>query len=431
MERDRFENPLGTAAAGAAASYSKGVDHILSATHGAVAALSEAVALDPGFAAGHVALARALMYDADMAGAMAALERARSCAADGSAAVSDRERSQIGVFEALLSGRAAEARHLVDMHVSDWPRDALVAQLNCQVFGLIGFSGCAGREEAMLAFTGALAPHYGEDWWFLSVHAQSLCETGRPEAALEVMERSLALNDGNANASHFKAHALYETGQTATGRAYLEDWMAGYDPRGVLHGHLSWHTALWALEQGDMTAFWALYDGGIGPGTGPGSALPINQLTDAAALLWRAGMAGHEVPPERWHAVSAYGARMFPDPGQSFADMHAALAHAMAGDGAALARIAGTTRGFAADLVRPVARAWQAVARADWQGALDALAPVMADHARFGGSRAQRDLLELTWMTCLMRTGRRDQARRAAAARRPILAKPGPVAASS
>ena len=51
----------------------------------------------------------------------------------------------------------------------------------------------------------------------------------------------------------------------------------------------------------------------------------------------------------------------------------------------------------------------------------------MADHARLGGSKAQRDMLELTWILCLMRTGQRDEARRAVASRRPIFSQNAPI----
>jgi hypothetical protein len=112
----------------------------------------------------------------------------------------------------------------------------------------------------------------------------------------------------------------------------------------------------------------------------------------------------------------------------SFADMHAALSHAMAGEGARLARLAEAQTGFAADLVRPVARAWGCIARQDWDGGLADLAPVMADHARLGGSRAQRDLLELTWLNLLLKSGRTDEARRRILTRRPVLGVSAPVA---
>lgn len=179
------------------------------------------------------------------------------------------------------------------------------------------------------------------------------------------------------------------------------------------------------MQDEDWDAMWRQYRGAIAPGAG--HSLPINVLTDGAALLWRAEMAGATVEAEDWRVLSAYATEHFPNPSQSFAEMHAALAHAMAGDGEALARVAEASRGYAVDIVRPAAKAWGAVARGDWQGALVELTPVMADHARLGGSKAQRDLLELTWLLCLMRTGARDEAKRAVATRRPVFAGSAPV----
>jgi hypothetical protein len=240
------------------------------------------------------------------------------------------------------------------------------------------------------------------------------------------MERSLELNNANANASHFKAHTLYEQGSGPEGRAYLKSWIADYDRRSLLHGHLSWHQALWALEQGDAEDLWALYDNAIAPTAS--HSLPVNILTDAAALLHRAEMAGIAVAPERWRDLSAFAAKFFPKPGMSFADIHSALAHAMAGDGERLATLAEAQSGFAADLVRPVAAAWGAIARQDWTLAIEHLTPVMADHARLGGSRAQRDLLELTYVNLLLKTGHKNEAHRTITARRPIFSRSAPVA---
>lgn len=421
MQQDRYGNVLATDSAAAAAAYDAGVDHILAATDGAEAAFAEAIAADEGFALAHVGAARAAMYAGDMAAIGPFMERAGAL----TGGVSHREQAHIAMFGLLFSGKPVEARAAVEVHVVDHPRDAMVAQVCTNIFGLIGFSGQPGREAALLAYTGALLPHYGDDWWMGSMHALSLTEVGQTGPALEMMEASLARNNANANGSHFKAHALYEEGRTTEGRAYLDRWMGDYAPEAVLHGHLSWHQALWALQDGDWDAMWAHYRGGIAPGAG--HALPINVLTDGAALLWRAEMAGASVAPEDWRALSEYATEHFPRPSQSFADMHAALAHAMAGDGAALAKVAEASKGYAADMVQPVARAWGAVARGDWTAALTELTPVMADHARLGGSKAQRDLLELTWLLCLMRTGQKDEARRAAATRRPIFAKAAPV----
>ena len=66
----------------------------------------------------------------------------------------------------------------VNKHVLNWPRDALIAQMNTSVFGLIGFSGEASRGWDLLEYTQNLLPHYEDDWWMMSMHAISLCETG-------------------------------------------------------------------------------------------------------------------------------------------------------------------------------------------------------------------------------------------------------------
>ncbi len=419
---DDYGNRLTTASAAARDAYAEGARHVLGATYGARGAFERALAADEGFALAHAGLARAAMFEGDMAGAKAALARAETL----SGGIDARERAHLGVFSLLLSGRPAEAREAALAHTRTHPRDALIAQLLTSVFGLIGFSGEAGREAFLLAFTERLSPHYGEDWWMMSVHAISLCEAGRIGESQALMERALALHPRNANGAHFKAHAHYEAGETEAGLRYLEGWMEDYERAAPLHGHMSWHVALWALERGEMARVWSMLDGAIGPGGSAG--MPLNTLTDAAALLHRAEMAGIEVPPERWRALSDYAAAKFPASGQSFADMHAALAHAMAGEGERLARLAEGAAGFAGDLVRPVAAAWGAFARGDWAGALRDLTPVMASHERFGGSRAQRDLLELTWANLLLRLGKADEARRALATRRPVFMGRGGLA---
>ncbi len=419
---DRYGLTLTTSLPEARDAYVAGLDHILAATFGASEAFSAAITADPGFALGHVGLARARMYENDMSGAQEAMASARACASG----LTEREEGHLAVFDLLLQGRVLQARSAVLKHAAHHPRDVLVAQICTNIFGLIGTSGEPGRESTQLAYTTKLFDALGEDWWVMSVHGQALCEVGRHDEAMSMMDGSLALNNANANASHFKAHTLYEQGYGEAGRAYLADWIADYDVRSVLHGHLSWHRALWALEQGDEAELWTIYEGAIAPAAS--YSLPINVLTDAAALLHRTEIAGLTVAPKLWRDLSEYASRFFPNPGMSFADIHGALAHAMAGEGERLAVLTETSLGFAADLVRPVARAWGAIARQDWTDALQQLTPVMADHARLGGSRAQRDLLELTYLNLLLKSGHIQEAHRTITARRPIFSHNAPVA---
>lgn len=422
LHHDSYGNTLSTRSDAAVTQYDAGIRLFLGAFYGATEAFGAAVEADPDFALGHAALARALMMQGRMPEAKDAMSRAAGLAPE----TDEREQAHIAAFAALLDGQPAEARRRVQAHVLDHPRDALAAQMCANVFGLIGFSGDVGREAALLAYTETLLPHYPDDWWMMSVHAASLCETGRIAESQALMERSLALNPRNANGAHFWSHAQYEAGDIAGGRRYLAEWIEGYDRRAVLHGHLSWHIALWALHDGDEATMWAAVDGGVRPGHT--ESLPINVLTDTAAILYRAEIAGLDVAPERWAEISAYAATHFPRSGQSFADIHAALAHAMAGDGEHLARIAETESGYAGDLVRPVARAWREIARENWSGALEELSGVMATTERLGGSRAQRDLIELAYVNLLMRLGLDQEAKRTLQLRRPVLSSAPPVA---
>jgi hypothetical protein len=382
------------------------------------------VEADPGFALGHCGLARARQITGDLPAARAAMERARALATN----LPSSEAAHIDALGLLIDGKVAEGYRAVRAHVAGHPRDVMVAQTCTSIFGLIGFSGQPGREAELLAYTTTLAPHFGEDWWFLSQHAFSLCETGQTARALALIDRSLALNPRNAHAAHVRSHIHYETGEAAAGIGYLEGWLNDYDRKAILHGHLSWHVALWALEQGDTERMWRTVDADVAPGAALG--LPINILTDTASILYRAELAGETIPAERWTAVSGYAKRFFPRTGLGFADVHAALAHAMAGDGDALAAIIANAAGPAADLVREFAQAYRAIAARNWTEATAHLFSAMSDHARIGGSRAQRDLLEHTLLAALLNQGRDQEARDLLALRRPVLAAAGQAQAN-
>ena len=88
----------------------------------------------------------------------------------------------------------------------------------------------------------------------------------------------------------------------------------------------------------------------------PSILVTINLLTDGVALFYRASLNGVDIAPARWQALSAYADRFFAKPGIAFADVHAALAHAMAGNMAAVDTIVtGAASGIGAAYCRAVA----------------------------------------------------------------------------
>ena len=406
MLRDRDGNAITTASVAARDAYVAGCEAMLSSNLGATSALKRAVAEDAGFAAGHVALARAYQ----MAGRM---DEARASLAAGRAhldGATERERSQFGIYERLLGGDAMGALAAVRAHTAEWKRDTMALAPAAGVFGLIGFSGLAGRERAQLELMAPLADAYGDDWWFLAALAFAEIEQGEIAAGRRHVDRALTLSPRHASGAHISAHAHYEAGDVADGMAFLRGWLPGYPPEAALHSHLSWHLALWAIGRGEFGEAWAIYDATLRPVVcrGPG----INQVTDAASFLFRIGLAGETVDAARWAEVSEAAARLFPQPGVSFIDLHSALAAAMAGDGARLARFSEDVRGPAGDLVAVAGRGFGAFARGEWVLAVAELGAVLDGHERFGGSRAQRDLLSQAVAFGLMRLGRGEAARR-------------------
>ena len=199
--------------------------------------------------------------------------------------------------------------------------------------------------------------------------------------------------------------------------AYLRDWVKDYPRDGQIHCHVNWHLALWNLETGRLDEAWRVYSDALHPGASWGPQL--NVLTDCASFLFRAELAGQPRRPELWRDLAGYAAQWFPNSGVAFADVHSALAFAMAGEGEALSRIADGAKGAAADIIAPIAKGFGAYATGDWTGAVSAIEPLLVSHERVGGSRAQRDLLEYAVVSAMLRAGDGPAARRLIAARRP------------
>lgn len=421
MREDRYGNPLTTQSDTARDAYVRGLDLLLGGDAGVEDAFEAAIAADDGFALAHLGLARAKQGLGKGAEIKAPLEQTRALASG----VTVQEAGAIDALGLMLEGKGALAYPKIRAHVDEYPRDALVAQTCMGVFGLIGFSGQAGRESEQLAYARALAPHYGDDWWFLCQLAFAELEVGQLETARRNIDRSQELHPSAAHGVHVKSHLLYESGETDEGIGLLTSYQADLDRTAQMHCHLSWHLGLWSLETGNLDKMWAIIDQDISPEVS--RSPPLNILTDTAALLARAELRGVSVPEDYWHRISTYASERFPRTGIAFADVHAAMAHAMAGQGEALHSIVSDAKGPAAEVVRDLAEGFGAFAGGDWAGAVVAFAPAMSRHERIGGSRAQRDLLEMAMTTALLRQGQGDEARRFLATRRPETMGPGSV----
>jgi len=415
MAEDRYGLTLSARSASACEAYCAAVDAILAGNGGEEELLERAIVDDSTFSLAHAALARSRFLRARIPEARESIALARKHAEQAG----EREQSHVRVLSMPIEGKAAEALEATRAHLERWPRDAMVAAPATGVFGLIGFSGQPGREEDMDAFLEWLAPWYEGDWWFDTVKAFSECETGRPGLARARIERSLEANVRNAHGAHVKAHVLYELHEDAEAMRFLDAWMPGCGKQALMHCHLSWHLAVTAFALGQSDRAWQVYREHVHPGGAWGP--PINIVSDSAAFLWRAELAGAARKPELWRDLRDYSMAAFPKVGVFFADVHAALALVATGDADGLQRLVTALRERVAagrlppgEVVPNLVEAFGAYGAGDWNGAIRLLEKALPETVRIGGSRAQRDIVAKTLFAAYLKAGRPEDAGRMA-----------------
>ena len=405
--KDRFDLSITAASREAVDHYIVGLDLLLSANTGAEERFARAIDIDPEFALAHVAYARLLQLQARMPEARQAVARARAL----STRLSIRERQHVEAIALAIEGAATQALAIVRTHASEYPRDALPLSLALGVFGLLGFSGRLDHHEAQLALLQELAPHWGDDWWFLGYLGWAYIETGEVEPGIRLVERSLTGNPRNAHAAHQRAHGFFESGDAAGGADFVEAWLSDYERAGHLHCHLSWHLALFELARGNTERAREIYLDAIRPLVA--QSAPMLSLADSASFLWRWQLYGVTPPlDEYWEEVATHARRHFPRASLAFADLHAALAEAAILDADGLSsRIAGL-HGLVEDGRLPPGRVAPALcagaaafARGDDAQAAQVLEKAIADLPRIGGSHAQREVFEDSLIVAYLHSG--------------------------
>jgi tetratricopeptide (TPR) repeat protein len=400
---DRYGLAVSTPSSTAAARFQDGMDRLLSFSAGAGESFAAALEADERLAVAHAGAALVAAVLGDTTGARAAAERARARVAGATR----RERQHVEAVHAFLTGDSARAFAIVDEHVAEFPRDALLVN---QASSAIALAGRADRQEHRVAFLERVATAYGDDWWFQSALAFGYHEVDRFEESRRLSERSLEQYPANANAIHNIAHICFETVDSG-GAALLDDWMSRYDRSASFHCHLAWHQAMFALHAGRHAQALAIFERDI-----LGAANARSSMSDGTALLWRLHLDGAGGLP--WRTLADLAARVS-RPAFIFGEVHAALAYAAAGDTAAMGRLMDGLRGLhaaghpiAGTVALPVVQGIAAFAAGDHAGALAHLEPVAADLHRVGGSHAQWELFEETMVASYLALARYDDAMR-------------------
>jgi tetratricopeptide (TPR) repeat protein len=426
MLRDRYGNALSTASTAARDAYVEGCDKFFAVWPGFAEAFARATTEDPGFALAHLGTAQAAAARNDIEAMKAALSAAQRA---GTTLVG-REASHLAFFNLLLTGQSAAALEAARRHLDEWPRDAVVMNYYGPILGLISTSGCPGSKRMQAEVMDAFAPQYGDDWWYQAHHAMALSEVGRHDEALTLAERSFSANPRNGFAAHSRAHVAYEAGEPDGGRSFLTTWLPTYPREGLLYSHLVWHLAIAELAAGNDDTAFRLYEDAVAPEVHTG--LPRMRAYEPVQFLWRWELAGHPRDAQRWKSIDTFAHDWLPRAGQSFPDMHVALADAIAGDETSLQarleqmeELERAGRYPEGGVVPVVSRGLAAYARGDYAGAITQLTPLLDQTERLGGgSRAQFDIVDFTVMRACALLGRHDELARLLATRRSGPLKP-------
>jgi tetratricopeptide (TPR) repeat protein len=407
VHEDRYGLPLSTDSPEAANAYRDGIDLMLSAWPGAAEAFDRALETDAEFALAHVARARVHSFYQQGEAARKEAAAARELVARRG---TERERGHVETLALAVEGNLPAALSSALRHLESFPRDAVVMSLPLGAFGLFAFSGMADHDRARQELCERHAPDYGEDWWFLSNYGWAMTENGEVAKGRAMTERAFDMRRANAYAAHALLHAMFEGGSVADADALVTQWIGGYDRSGILYGHIYWHQALGALEVGDASKALSIYEKILQPSVTV--APPLNAMSDCASLLWRLSAYGHAVPANLWADAEAYAKAQFPKSSLPFVEMHMALLAAATYNQAALEerlrvieQRLGDGKLAAGPVVPQICRAMNAFAGEDFRTCVTLLEPVLDDVVRIGGSHAQREIIEDTFIVALIRSG--------------------------
>jgi tetratricopeptide (TPR) repeat protein len=374
-----------------------------------VGILKQALADDPAFALGGVAIAALYMiggFRGDHPEAVDALRAAE--AAIGGA--SERERRHLAAAKAWAEGRTSAATLGWEAILAEHPRDALALRLAQDAHYFLG------QPLAMRDCAARVLPAWDRDdplaSFVLGLYAFGLEETGDLKRAEDLGREALARNPRDAWATHALAHVMETANRQDEGIAFLKSTRANWGPAHFMAGHNGWHLALFLIELGRFDEVLSDYDRLSAPKLAGDATL---DRVDAAALLWRLELQGVDVG-DRWAPVARQWMAHVDDHVLAFNDLHCAFAAARSPDAGHVNRLrrslddyerlgAGDNRRVTAEVGRRIIDGVLAFAEGAHARAVEAILPVRHEAIRIGGSHAQRDVVNQTLIAAAERSG--------------------------
>ena len=332
----------------------------------------------------------------------------------------DREAAHATAIRAWLDGSWRAASGVLDDLLVEWPTDVLALVMG----HLLDFF--TGDARNLRDRVGRSLPSFDPDdprtAFVRGLQAFGLEESGDYTRAEAVGIEALDAHPEDVWALHAVVHTYEMRGLVDTGIAFLRaregDWGSG----NLFAVHNWWHLGLYLLEAGRHDDVLSIYDTQVHNDDSPGLSL---EMLDASALLWRLTLDGIDSGDRYAKLAAAWEGQFFDEPWYVFNDFHGVVALCGAGRlddaRAVVGRLErwvssgeaepGTGRWMTAEVGLPASRAVVAFTEARYDDVVDELLPRRTHFQHFGGSHAQRDLLQRTLTEAAIRSGRLDLAR--------------------
>jgi len=320
-------------------------------------------------------------------------------------------RRHASAARAWLGGDHALALERYGAIIVDFPDDILALAVAHALDFRLGLRRMLrDRVAQVLPEWDAAMPGYAS---VLAMYAFGLEENGQYRRAEKMARRALEIDPRHPGAMHVIAHVMEMQGRGREGLEFLAaNESAWIDTSFAVH--LAWHRALFYLDAEDAPSALAVYDAQIA------RSRAMSELADASALLWRLQLRNVHLG-ERWSHLADLWEKQEFAAARPFYIAHAMMAFAASGRSAPARRIFDQLRRAEASgalashpeerLIAPLCDALSAFARGDYAGCVERLEAVRHIAHECGGSHAQCDLLQLTFVEAALRANKANLAR--------------------
>jgi len=250
--------------------------------------------------------------------------------------------------------------------------------------------------------------------YVLGMYSFGLEETNLYSRAEEMGKKALSLNKTDGWSVHTITHVMEMEGRQKEGIDFLESSYPQWRDCGGLACHLSWHQALFFLENGQHSEVINIYDNRMRKTKSNG----ILDLIDCSSLLFRCSLMGVDVG-DRWYEVRDCWETHAEERFSAFNDLHMLLNAVGCADKRAEEKVFQSMKSYAvkhgnswevsqgpitANVGLGLAEAIRNWGSKEYDGVIKSLLPIRQNIQSIGGSHAQRDIFNILLIQSSMKS---------------------------